>query len=121
MRHRTKIDMVTDSYQDGDTGAGKQLQAALGDRLEYRGRVGRRVADHAQYRAGGGLILERLLRLVEQTHVLDSDHRLIGEALYQSDLAWCEFTHLRPVDTKVSEYRPLLQEGHREEGPSATD
>ena len=36
--------------------------------------------------AGGGLLLQRLLRLVEQPHVLDRDHRLVGEGLEQRDL-----------------------------------
>ena len=31
--------------------------------------------------AGGFLLLERFLRLVEQPHVLDRDHRLVGERL----------------------------------------
>ena len=33
-----------------------------------------------------GLLLERLLGLVEQPHVLDRDHRLVGEGLEQRDL-----------------------------------
>jgi len=32
------------------------------------------------------LLLERLLRLVEQPHILDGDHGLIGESLDQLDL-----------------------------------
>ena len=35
---------------------------------------------------GRGLLLERLLGLVEQAHVLDRDHRLVGERLEQRDL-----------------------------------
>ena len=35
---------------------------------------------------GRGLLLERFLRLVEQAHVLDRDHRLVGEGLEQLDL-----------------------------------
>ena len=35
---------------------------------------------------GRRLLLERLFRLVEQAHVLDGDHRLVGEGLEQRDL-----------------------------------
>ena len=35
---------------------------------------------------GRGLLLERFLGLVEQPHVLDRDHRLVGEGLQQRDL-----------------------------------
>ena len=52
------------------------------DRLE----VGRRARDHPQDLAGRGLLLERLFRLVEQPHVLDRDHRLVGEGLEKRDL-----------------------------------
>ena len=43
--------------------------------------VGRRAADDAQDLGRRGLPLQRLLRLVEQAHVLDRDHRLVGEGL----------------------------------------
>ena len=50
-------------------------------------------ADDAQDGAGRGLLFERLaeiavarLDLLEQPHVLDGDHRLVGEGLGQFDL-----------------------------------
>ena len=49
-------------------------------------RVGHRAADHLQHLGGGGLLLERLLGLVEQARVLDRDHRLVGEGLQQRQL-----------------------------------
>ncbi len=49
--------------------------------------------DHAQDLARRRLLLERLgqvavarLQLVEQAHVLDRDHRLVGERRHQLDL-----------------------------------
>ncbi len=46
-----------------------------------------------KYVGGGGLLLQQLLQvvgarlhLVEQTHVLDRDHRLVGEGGDQLDL-----------------------------------
>ena len=55
------------------------------DRVEHRLRVGDRAADDAQHLGGRGLLLERLLGLVEQARVLDRDHRLVGEGLQQRD------------------------------------
>ena len=43
-------------------------------------------ADDLQHVGGGGLLLQRLLGLVEQPRVLDRDHRLVGEGLEQRDL-----------------------------------
>ncbi len=48
--------------------------------------VGHRAADDLQHFGGGGLLLQRLLRLVEQPRVLDRDHRLVGEGAQQRDL-----------------------------------
>ena len=36
--------------------------------------------------AARGLLFERLLRLVEQPHILDGDDRLVGERLQERDL-----------------------------------
>ena len=48
--------------------------------------VGRRARDHAQDLADRRLLVERLLRLVEQAHVVDRDRRLPRERLHQRDL-----------------------------------
>ena len=58
-----------------------QALAAVEDLLEHRLGIGHRAADDLQHLGGGGLLFERLLRLVEQAHVLDRDHRLVGEGL----------------------------------------
>ena len=60
-------------------------RAALShDRVEHRLRVRRRAADDAQHLGRGRLLLQRLLRFVEQARVLDRDHRLVGEGLEQA-------------------------------------
>jgi hypothetical protein len=65
------------------------------DRLEYRLDLGGRAADHLQDLPRRRLLIERLshlsvgvcertillLQLGEQPHVLDRDHRLVGEGL----------------------------------------
>ena len=63
-----------------------KARRSLGDGVEHRLHVRRRAADHLQDLAGRRLPLERLLGLVEQAHVLDRDHRLVGEGLEQRDL-----------------------------------
>ena len=69
------------------------------DRLEAP--AARRSSDpliDLQHLGGGGLLLERLLRLVEQARVLDRDHRLVGEGLQQPDLLVAEASRLAPAD-----------------------
>src|SRR5262245_28265402 len=65
----------------------------LNKRLQYRLEVERRSADDLQDLACGGLLLQGLgqlavpgLELLEQTHVLDGDHRLVGERLEERRL-----------------------------------
>ena len=47
--------------------------------------------------ADRGLLLERLLGLVEEAHVLDRDHRLVGEGPEQRDLLVGERPDFRPT------------------------
>src|SRR5688500_47687 len=61
--------------------ASEQTRRALDDGIEYWLLVRRTAADHLQDLRSRGLLLERLLRLVKQAHVLDGDHRLVGERL----------------------------------------
>ena len=63
-------------------------------RVEHRLQIERRAADDLQHVGGGGLLLQRLgeiagarLHLVEQSHVLDRDDRLVGEGLDELDLS----------------------------------
>src|SRR5262249_32377175 len=62
-------------------------------RLQHRFEIEGRAADDLEYVGGGGLLLEGLaqllrarLHLLEQSRVLDCDHRLIGKRLEQSYL-----------------------------------
>ena len=63
-----------------------EARRALGDRFEYGLDVRWRARDDAKDLAHRGLPVERLLRLVEQTHVLDGDDGLRRESLDQCDL-----------------------------------
>ncbi|HTO90073.1 MAG TPA: hypothetical protein VMJ70_02980, partial [Candidatus Sulfotelmatobacter sp.] len=95
------------SSEEEDDGVLRLAQAlrVLRDRRDDRLNVGRRAADDAQDLRGRGLLLERLgefavarLELVEQPHVLDRDHRLVGEDLEQRDLLLGERADFGPAD-----------------------
>src|SRR5262252_1028780 len=62
-------------------------RGALDDGVEHRLHLGGRTADDAEHFGRCGLMLQRLaqfcialLDLLEQSHVLDRDHRLISES-----------------------------------------
>ena len=80
-----RSDVSLDHDDDGLRGVAEP-QRALGDRIQHRPHVAGGAGDHAQDLADRGLLLERLLGLVEKPHVLDRDGRLIGEGLHQRDL-----------------------------------
>ena len=87
-RHVHLAVLVDDAQREGLRR--EQAVAALDDLLEHRRGVGHRVADDVQHLGGRRLLLQRLLRLVEQAHVLDRDQRLVGERLGQRDLGVAE-------------------------------
>ncbi len=66
---------------------------ALDDGVKHRLHVRRRAADDAEHLGRCRLMLQRLAQFrialaefLEQSHVLDGDHRLVGEGLEQRDL-----------------------------------
>jgi hypothetical protein len=59
------------------------------------------------------------LHLVEQAHVLDRDHRLIGEGGDQFDLFFGERLHLVASQINGADRRALPQQGDGEDGPVA--
>jgi len=76
------------SERDQDGGVGKQVEPACDNGVKHRLRVVKRVADDTQNLGGRGLLLQRFGKLTralllgfKQPHVLDGDHRLIGEGL----------------------------------------
>src|SRR5262245_32076810 len=88
------------------------------ERLQHRLEIESRAADDFEHIGGGGLPLQRvaefagtLLHLVEQPHVLNRDHRLVGEGLQELDLSVGEQPGLSagdrnaPNGTAVSQYR----------------
>ena len=69
--------------------------------VEHRLQIERRTADDLQHIGGRSLLRERLLEvararlhLVEQPHILDGDHGLVGEGLDELDLPRVEWANL---------------------------
>src|SRR5688572_16397276 len=77
--------LTVDKNDIRDLGAA-DARGALGHRVQDRLHVRGRARNNAQDLADRHLLLERLLGLVEQTRVLDCDHRLVGERLDERDL-----------------------------------
>ena len=85
-RGRDELDCVATDECHAHFCVAEQLASRLCDRIEYRLRIGRRLADDLENFGGRGLALERFLRLVEQARVLDRYHGLVGEGLEQRGL-----------------------------------
>ena len=88
--------------------------------MDIRGRA----RDHAKNLAGRSLLLQRLaqlararLHLVEQPHVLDRDHRLVGEGLHQPDLRSGERLDLASPTANDSDRLSLSNDRNRHEAP----
>ena len=69
-----------------------------------------------QHLAGRGLLLERLLGLVEQAHVLDRDHRLVGEGAQQRDLLVAQRSGVLPHHADGADRRIAAQHRHDRNG-----
>ena len=62
------------------------------------------------------LLLQRFLEFLEQPHVLNGDHRLVGESFEQLDLRRGEGTHLDATCGQCSNEFPLLTKGNGQKG-----
>src|SRR5262249_42092719 len=93
-RERRKVNGAIDKAENRGGEAVDQPVRAFGNRLEHRLHVVGRTGDHLEDVGRRGLPLQRFLGLVEQTHVLDGDHGLVGEGLQQLDVVVRELTRL---------------------------
>ena len=101
-----------------------QPRRRLDQRIQHRLQVECRAADHLEHVGGGGLLLQRLaeivgarLHLVEQSHVLDRDHRLVGEGLEQFDLLRTEGPWFCADYDKSADDKSLAQKRHADSRP----
>src|SRR5215471_13311679 len=92
---------------------------ARDDRIEDRLNVRRRARDDLQYLASRRLPVERVLRLVEQSDVLDGDNGLVGEALEKPDMRIGERPYLSAADDQSADGGSLLQQRHTQYGPDS--
>ena len=58
---------------------------------------------------------------VEKVRILDRDHRLRCEILYERDLPLGKWSHLLPVDHEDAEQRIILEKRHSQAGPAPTE
>ena len=65
------------------------------------------------------LLLERFLRLVEQAHVLDRDHRLIGKGPQEADFLIAEWAHFLAAQQDRPERLALAKERRDDHGAMA--
>jgi len=77
--------------------------------------------DYAKNVADRGLLLQRLLGLVEQPGVLDSDHRLCREALEQRDLLVRERADLLPVNRQRAQQHVILDQRDLNDAAGASE
>ena len=96
-----------------------ESRGALGDRVEDGLDIRRRARDHTEDLGDGGLTLERLLRLVEQAHVLDRDRRLVGEARDELDLLRRERTDLVAAQRHHPDRLAVAQDRYAEQRTEA--
>ncbi|HEY4956276.1 MAG TPA: hypothetical protein VII31_00555, partial [Caldimonas sp.] len=89
-RERHEVQRVVDETKDGGRKAAEEAIRARRDGVEHRLHVRRRAGDDLEDVGGGGLALQRLLRLVEQPDVLERHAHAGGDGLEQAHLGRAE-------------------------------
>src|SRR5262245_5944161 len=96
--------------------------------LKHGSYLARRTRNHLENLRGRGLLLQRLgklarprLHLVEQSHVLDRDHRLVGEGSNQFNLLIGEGTHGFALHDEDSDWGTFAQKWDTEQGTEAAE
>src|SRR4029079_554343 len=89
--------------------------------VKDRGQIAWRRTDHLKHIGGRGLLLERLfqvtrpgLYLLEQLHVLNSDHSLIGKGAQELLVLVGKCSRLLPCDTDGADDAAVTPERHRQ-------
>ena len=95
--------------------------------IEHRLQIERRTADDLEHICGRGLLLQKFrqvfrarLHFIEQPHVFDGDHGLIGEGGYEFDLLVCKRRNIRPTERNHPNRCALTQQGYAEHCTKAT-
>jgi len=90
--------------------SGAETHRLLDHRGEHALEVERGAVDRVKDLADRGLPLERLVRLVEQTHVLDRDRRLVRERTQELDLVVAERPDLGATEEDRADRLSLAQQ-----------
>ena len=90
----------------------KQSRRVLGHHIQHRLNIRRRAGDNTQDFTRRCLLLQRFLEFLEQPHILDGDHGLVGEGFQQLDLRRGEGAHLDPTRIQRPDEFPLLTKGN---------
>src|ERR1700730_17765447 len=99
---------LTVAEHDGPIPGITQPCRSLGNGVQHWLELRRRGADDLENLARGRLLLQRLLRLVEQEQVLDGYDGLIGKSLPEIDLRIGEWLVLAAVDCDRADETPIL-------------
>src|SRR5262249_46424358 len=89
---------------------------ALSDSVQYWLNIRGRASDDSQNFTRRSLLFQRLLQLLEQSNILDGDHRLISESFEKLDLRRGKGTHLGATPGQCSNMFSLLTKGNNQEG-----
>ena len=108
---------------NGDIGRPTNARGVFCNDIQYRLNIRRRAGDDTQNFARRSLLLQglgeiavALLQFFEQPHVLDGDHRLVGEGFKQLDLRRGEGAHFGATRVQHSNEFSLLTKGNDQEG-----
>ena len=107
---RLAVDAVEDQFGVADDGIerGAQLVAHVGEELRL-------------VLARLGKLSARLLDLVEQPHILDGDHSLVGEGGQQLDLLFGERFHDLALQGDYADWRAFAQQWNAQHRANAAD
>src|SRR5499433_1907392 len=98
-----------------------QFCRRLDQGIEHSLQIEGRAADDLEHVGGGGLLLQRLAQLVEQSRVLDGDHRLGGKVRHQLDLLLGKGAYLLAINSDHSDKFTFLKHRHTKECTNAGD
>src|SRR5262245_49542136 len=122
VRHEVKK-MPVEPVDKAELGLAEPSRA-FGDHVEDRLDVRERATDDAQHLRGRRLLLQRLgefararLHLVEQAHVLNRNHRLVGEGVDQLYFLVTERPHGRAGQDDHADRRSFAQQRYPKRGP----
>src|SRR5262245_65650581 len=88
----------------------------LRDRIQHRLNISWRASDDAQNLTRRRLLFQRFLEFLEQPHVLNGDHGLVGKGFKELDLGRSEGTNLGSTCVQRSNEFSLLTKGNGQPG-----